>query len=236
MINWSIMSKTQNLKKSAAEYAVNNFVQSDMLVGLGVGSTAVYAVRKLAQLISEGVLNGITAIPCSLAIEQEARSLGIPLVEFTRRTRIAVTIDGADEVDADLNLIKGGGGALLREKIVAQATEREVIVVDYTKLSEVLGIKWAVPIEVSQFGWQSQAGYLEELGGAPVLRQAEGGEAYTTDQGNFILDTDFGPIADPGRLADILKQRTGILEHGLFINLATDLVVASPEGISHRSI
>ena len=229
------MSINQNLKQQAAEYAVTTFVRPDMLVGLGVGSTAIFAVKKLAQLIADGALSGITAIACSLAVESEARKLGIPLVEFTKHTRIDVTIDGADEVDPQLNLIKGGGGALLREKIVAQASRREVIVVDHTKLSDILGTQWAVPVEVSTFGWQSQAGYLESISGQPVLRRAEDNTPYTTDQGNYILDTNFGPISDPLKLADTLKLRTGIVEHGLFINLATDLIVANPDGIEHKT-
>jgi ribose 5-phosphate isomerase A len=229
------MSSNQILKQQAAEFAVTNFIRSEMLVGLGHGSTAIYAVEKLGQLVAEGTLSGISAIPCSQAIEIEARKLGIPLVEFSKHTRIDVTIDGADEVDPDLNLIKGGGGALLREKIVAQASRREVIVVDHTKLSGVLGTQWAVPVEVSLFGWQSQAGFLESIGGQPVLRRADDGTPYTTDQGNYILDTRFGPIADPPELAKTLKQRSGIVEHGLFIALATDLVVASPEGITHQA-
>jgi ribose 5-phosphate isomerase A len=229
------MSDVQALKRQAAQYAVSHFIQSDMLVGLGVGSTAIFAVRKLAELIEEGELKGISAIPCSLAIEQEARRLEISLVDFTPHTRIDVTIDGADEVDPKLNVIKGGGGALLREKIVAQATSREIIVVDQSKCSETLGTRWAVPIEVVKFGWQSQVGFLESIGGQPRLRSTETGDPYTTDQGNYILDTNFGPIGDPRRLAETLKLRTGIVEHGLFIELVTDLVVASEDGIGHKT-
>jgi ribose 5-phosphate isomerase A len=229
------MVDVQTLKQQAAEYAVIHFIRSDMLIGLGVGSTAIFAVRKLAELIKEGGLKGISAIPCSLAIEEEARRLGIPLVEFNPQTRIDVTIDGADEVDPQLNVIKGGGGALLREKIVAQATNREVIVVDPSKCSETLGAKWAVPIEVAKFGWQSQAGFLESIGGRPELRQNQTGGPYTTDQDNYIMDTDFGPIEDPRGLAEKLKLRTGIVEHGLFIGLVSDLVVASEDGITHKT-
>jgi ribose 5-phosphate isomerase A len=228
------MSAIQKLKQQAAEYAVTNFVQSGMLVGLGFGSTAIFALRKLSQLISEGTLSEITAIPCALSTEQEAQRLSIPLVYFSKDTRIDVTIDGADEVDPALNVIKGGGGALLREKIVAQASHREVIVVDHTKLSETLGTKWAVPIEVAAFGWQTQIDFLESLGGKPILRKTESGQVFITDQSNYILDTHFGPIENPAELASTLKQRTGIIEHGLFIHLATDLVVAAPDGITHN--
>lgn len=225
------MSNIQSLKQQAAEYAVTNYIQSGMLIGLGVGSTAIFATQKIGQLLADGDLRGITAIPCSLAVEQEARRLSIPLVDFRMDTQIDVTIDGADEVDPALNLIKGGGGALLREKIVAQISRREVIVVDYSKLSEKLGTKWSVPVEVSPFGWQTQAGFLESIGGQPELRMTDDSQAYTTDQGNFILDTNFGPIENPAVLAASLKARTGIVDHGLFINLATDLVVATPNGI-----
>lgn len=228
------MSTIQKLKQQAAEYAVSNFVQSGMLVGLGFGSTAIFALRKLSQLIAEGTLSEITAIPCALSTEQEAKRLSIPLVDFSTDTRIDVTIDGADEVDPTLNVIKGGGGALLREKIVAQSSRREVIVVDHTKLSETLGTQWAVPIEVTAFGWKTQAGFLETLGGKPVLRKTASDQTFITDQGNYILDTHFGPIENPAELAFTLKQRTGIVEHGLFIDLATDLVVAAPDGITHK--
>jgi ribose 5-phosphate isomerase A len=229
------MANIQNLKQRAAEFAVENFIHSSMLVGLGVGSTAIFAVRKLGELIASGTLTEITAIPCSEAVKREALELSIPLVEFSEDTVIDVTIDGADEVDPALNLIKGGGGALLREKIVAQASQREVIVVDQSKLSDILGTQWAVPIEVSTFGWQTQAGFLKSIGGQPVLRNGQNGEPYTTDQGNYILDTNFGPIENPSELAAALQHRAGIVEHGLFINLATDLVVAGEHGVEHRT-
>lgn len=229
------MSEIRSLKQQAAEYAVTNFIQSDMLLGLGVGSTAIFAVQKIAELISSGSLTGITAIPCSLSVEQEALRLGIQLVDFTRDTKIDLTIDGADEVDPELNLIKGGGGALLREKIVAQASTREIIVVDHSKLSDKLGTNWAVPVEISKFGWQVQAGYLESIGGHPALRMRKENTPYQTDQGNYILDTNFGAIPDPALLGTKMKLRTGIIEHGLFINLATDLVIGGPNGIVHKT-
>jgi len=146
---------------------------------------------------------------------------------------IDLTIDGADEVDDEMNLIKGGGGALLREKIVAQASEREIIVVDETKLSPTLGTQWAVPVEVAPFGWRSQAAYLESLGAELTPRREEDGTLFRTDQGNLILDCDFGPIEDPASLAAQFNQRAGIMEHGLFLGLATDVIVAGAEGIRH---
>jgi len=144
-----------------------------------------------------------------------------------------LTIDGADEVDPNLDLIKGGGGALLREKIVAQASRREIIVADESKLSPALGTRWAVPVEVVPFGWRTQALYLESLGADVRLRQDENKKTFTTDQGNLILDCQFGPLLQPADLAAKLNSRTGIVEHGLFLDLATDLIVASAEGVRH---
>ena len=131
-------------------------------------------------------------------------------------------------------MIKGGGGALLREKIVAQATERLVIVVDESKRVERLGTTWAVPVEVIPFGWQSQAAYLSSLGSEPALRLADAAP-YQTDQGNIILDCDFGPIADPAALAPKIRSRAGVVEHGLFIGMAADVVVAGASGVRHLS-
>ena len=142
------------------------------------------------------------------------------------RSAIDLTIDGADEVDPQLDLIKGGGGALLREKIVAQASRREIIVVDESKLSPVLGTRWALPIEVIPFGWRSQARFIEALGGRVVVRQDGHGAPFRTDQGNIILDCAFGPIARLQELAQRLAARAGIVEHGLFLGIATDLIVA----------
>ncbi|MGD2178729.1 MAG: ribose 5-phosphate isomerase A, partial [Anaerolineae bacterium] len=144
-----------DLKRRAAERAVD-FVASGMVVGLGHGSTTVFALRRIAELLQQRELQDILGIPTSTHVERDARKLGIPLTTLEEHSRIDLTIDGADEVDDDLNLIKGGGGALLREKIVAQASRREIIVVDQTKLSPTLGIQWPVPVEVVPFGWRSQ--------------------------------------------------------------------------------
>ena len=219
-------------KQQAAERAVE-FVKSGMVVGLGHGSTAMFAVRRIARLLHEGRLQDILGVPCSLQVKEEAQQLGIPLTTLDEHPVVDVTIDGADEVDPHLNLIKGGGGALLREKIVAQASRREIIVVDESKLSPALGARWPVPVEVVPFGWRSQAAYLESLGAQPVLRLSSDGTPFTTDQGNLILDCNFGPIAQPDQLAARLSERAGIVEHGLFLGLATDVIVASVEGIRH---
>lgn len=219
-------------KRRAAERAVE-LIKPGMVVGLGHGSTAGHAVRRIAELLEAGDLEGIVAVPCSHHVEREAESLGIPLTTLEHHPVIDLTIDGADEVAPNLDLIKGGGGALLREKIVAQASRREVIVIDESKLSPTLGSKWAVPVEVTPFGWRPELEYLTSLGAEVGLRRDEDQVALQTDQGNFILDADFGSIKDPEALAAILDARAGIVCHGLFLGLATDLVVAGPEGLRH---
>jgi len=219
-------------KQHAAEHAVT-FVESGMVVGLGAGSTAVFATRRIAQLLADGQLHSIVGVACSSEIEAEARQLDIPLATPNEQPVIDLTIDGADEVDPQLDLIKGGGGALLREKIVASASRREIIVVDDGKLSAALGTHWAVPVEVVTWGWRAQARYLESIGAQVTLRTRGDGTPFTTDHGNFILDCAWGPIADPARLAAQLANRAGVVEHGLFLGLATDLIVAGPNGIRH---
>ncbi len=224
------MNQPVNWKQQAAERAVE-FVESGMVVGLGHGSTAAWAMRCIAALLREGKLKDILGVPCSHQVEQEARALGIPLTTLDEHPIVDLTIDGADEVDPHLNLIKGGGGALLREKLVAQASRREIIVVDESKLSPMLGSRWPVPVEVVPFGWRSQLAFLESLGARPILRLTETGAPFTTDQGNLILDCHFGPLPNPFRLAAQIKQRTGIVEHGLFLGLATEVVVAGEGGV-----
>lgn len=243
-------SSTENViqqqKQKAAERAVE-LLRSGMVVGLGSGSTAILAVQRLAARLETGTLRNIVCIPTSTVTEAEAQRLGIPLTTLEAHPTIDVTIDGADEIDPHFNAIKGGGGALLREKIVAQASQREIIIVDESKPSPVLGTTWALPVEVVPFGWGSQRQFLEELGAAVVLRldpdeEPNRGETrqtpqpvpLRTDHGNFILDCNFGPIDDPAALAQRLDTRTGIVEHGLFLGLITDVIIASSSGIEHR--
>jgi ribose 5-phosphate isomerase A len=227
----SDMDITQ-FKRQAGRYAVD-FVESGMVVGLGHGSTAIFALRRIAELLRAGQLQDIQGVPCSLQVEKDAQRLDIQLTTLDEHPVVDLTIDGADEVDPDLNVIKGGGGALLREKIVAQASLREIIVVDETKLSPALGTHWPVPVEVAPFGWRLQAAYLESLGARPVLRLSSDGAPFKTDQGSLILDCHFGPISDPARLAVQMNERAGIVEHGLFLGLATDVIVAGVEGVRH---
>ena len=226
------MDERDTLKRAAAEHATS-FLTSGTVVGLGTGSTAIWAVRKVAAMLAAGELRDIVAIPTSSETEAEARRLGVPLTTLADHPVIDVTIDGADEVDPQLDLIKGGGGALLHEKIVAQASRREIIVVDEAKLSPALGTRSALPVEVVPFG----AG----LGRCPpaVARRGAhaadrcGGQPFVTDEGNVILDTAFGVLADPHALAAALEARTDVAAHGLFLGLATDLVVAGPSGVRH---
>jgi ribose 5-phosphate isomerase A len=218
-------------KQQAADRAVE-YVKSGMVVGLGAGSTALLATRRIAQLLCQGYLHDIVGFPCSSAIEAEARALGIPITTDPPGM-IDLTIDGADEVDPELNLIKGGGGALLHEKIVAQTSLREIIIVDDSKLSPVLGTHWPLPIEVVPFGWQFQRRFLGSLGAHVRVRQQRDGTLFRTDQGNLILDCAFGPIPHPAELAAKLEARAGIVEHGLFIGLATEVIVAAADGIRH---
>ena len=226
------MIERDELKRQAAERAVD-FVEPGMVVGLGHGTTARFALLRLADLLASGRLRGVVGVPCSLQVQREARRLGIPLTTLGRHPQVDLTIDGADEVDPDLSLIKGGGGALLREKIVAQATRREVIVVDESKMSPALGTRSPLPVEVIEFGWQSQADFLRSLGAPVELRQADSGGPFRTQDGNLLLDCRFGAIPDPAALALALGRRAGIVEHGLFLGIASDVIVAGPEGLRH---
>jgi len=219
-------------KQQASERAVE-FVQPGMMVGLGSGSTAVFAMRRIAKLHQDGRLDNLLGFATSKAVWKEAQQLGIPMMAEEMERTIDLTIDGADEVDHDLNLIKGGGGALLREKIVAQNSRRVIIVCDDSKLSPRLGTHHAVPVEVLFFGWHSQLRYLESLGARVAVRQSGNGSRFVTDSGNMILDCNFGPIASPAELAITLSARAGIVEHGLFLGLATDVIIAGRESVRH---
>jgi ribose 5-phosphate isomerase A len=221
-------------KEKAADRAVE-FVRSGMKVGLGTGSTAIFATRRIADLLQSGKLRDILAFATSKTTAAEAARLGIPLMSDDLPYDLDVTIDGADEVDPEMNLIKGGGGALLREKIVAQVSAREIIVVDETKPSPRLGTHWPVPVEVIPFAWTSQARFLESLGANYTVRKNHDGTQFATDSGNMILDCHFGPIPDARKLADQLAGRAGIVEHGLFIGLASDLIIAGASGIQYRA-
>ena len=217
------------LKKEAAESAAAQ-VQDGMVVGLGTGSTAWFAVEALGRRVAKGLR--IAGIPTSEHTREQAQSLGIPLSTLAQNPRIDLTIDGADEVElGSLDLIKGGGGALLREKIVASSTTRLLIVVDEGKLVDHLGAGFPVPVEVVPFGWQVTAGRVADLGGNPTLRSGSDGQPYVTDGGHYILDCRFGPIESPARLDSALNGVVGIVEHGLFIRMASQVTVAGTCGV-----
>ncbi len=220
------------LKQEAAHKAVE-YIESGMVVGLGYGSTALLAVKHIGHLLRTGALRDIVGIPCAKKVEEEAKRLGIPLTTLEEHPVIDLTIDGADEVSPALDLIKGGGGALLHEKIVAQASKREIIVVDERKLTPALGTRFPVPVEVIPFGWKSQLAYLESLGAKVALRPDGDNGPFRSDEGNFIIDCEFGPIADPAALGARIKARAGIVEHGMFLGLASEVIVARADGIEH---
>src|SRR5271155_2190780 len=200
------------LKKAAANWAVAQ-LKDGMVVGLGSRSTATFAVAEIGRRMKSGL--HIVGIPTSENTAEQARSLGIPLSTLGEHPEIDVTIDGADEVELHtLNLIKGGGGNLLREKIVATASRRLVIVADQSKLVDRLGSRAPVPVEVAQFGWQSTARRLAALGPEPVPRVDSEGKMFVTDGGNFILDCAFGAIASPADLQARLDATVGVVEHG----------------------
>ena len=218
------------LKKEAGQAAVD-FIESGMVLGLGTGSTTRYALEEIARRIKAGRLRNIVGIPSSIQTEKIAAELGINVTNFDKFQEIDLTIDGADEVDPELNLVKGGGGALLREKILAQASRRNIIIVDESKLSPRLGTHWPVPIEVIPFAWRLIEKFLFSLGGEAKLRIKDDGDPYTTDQENFILDTKFGPISDLEGIALNLSKKAGIVEYGLFLGTASEVIVACETGI-----
>jgi ribose 5-phosphate isomerase A len=202
-----------------------------MILGLGSGSTVFHALRRLGKLINEGELRDIVGIPTSEVTAQRAREFGIPLTSLNDHPQVDLTIDGADEVDPNLNLIKGLGGALLREKIVAAASHRLLIIVDDSKLVNQLGTHAPLPVEVIPFSWRIQIPYLEDLGAQPILRRTADGTPFLTVGEHYIIDCHFDRIDDPYTLSTALNARPGIIENGLFLDMADMVVVASAEGI-----
>ncbi len=203
------------------------FVRAGMVLGLGSGATARAAVREIGRRLAAGGLSDIVGIPTSDATRDLAREVGLPLTDFSAHLRIDVTIDGTDEVTPAGDLIKGHGGALVREKLVAVNSSRLVIVVDEAKLVRRLGERAALPIVVVPFGWPTHLDFLRELGAAPALRDGDSaGVPFVTDDGHYIIDARFpGGIDDPRGLADLLARRPGIVETGLFLGMAPEVVV-----------
>jgi ribose 5-phosphate isomerase A len=219
----------EDLKRQAAERAVE-YVRSGMIVGLGTGSTAVYAIRRLGALLAEGDLSRIVGIPTAEVTAREAERCGVPLGALDDHPSIDVTIDGADEIDPHLNLIKGLGGALLREKIVAAASRRFIIVADERKRVDRLGIQTPVPVEVVPFARRPTADYLASLG-ARVVERRRDGRRFITDEGNVILDCHFNGLNNPQEMAQLIRAQPGVVEHGLFLGLATEAIVAGARGV-----
>jgi ribose 5-phosphate isomerase A len=210
-------------KEAAALWSLR-FVEDGQVVGLGTGSTAAHFIRLLGDRVKNGLR--VRGIPTSVRSEEMARSLGIPLTTLDEVQQIDVTVDGADEVDPQLRLIKGGGGALLREKIVASATRQLVIVADASKQVETLG-KFPLPIEVIKFSQALVTKRITNLGAKVQLREKDDGKPYLTDENNYILDCHFGQISDPERVARELSDMPGVVEHGLFIRMASVVLIAN---------
>ena len=218
------MMTNDDAKRAAALRAVD-LVRSGMVLGLGTGSTAAYAIDEIGRRLADGTLRDLVGIATSVASEARARALGIPLTTLERHARVDFTIDGADEVDPARRLIKGAGGALLREKIVASASARLAIVVDASKRVARLGTRYPVPVEVAAFGWSTHVDALRALGGEPVLRMHDDAP-YRTDGGNFILDVRFaGGIDDPEGLEQAIRRRAGVVETGLFLGFSPEVIV-----------
>jgi ribose 5-phosphate isomerase A len=218
-------------KRAAAERAVE-FVEDGMVLGLGTGSTAKHVVDVIAERRALGELAAIVGIPTSSATREHARARGVPVSDFTELSSCDLTIDGADEIGPGLDLIKGLGGALLWEKIVACASDRMIVVADETKLVTRLGEKAPLPVEVIPFGWTLQQRFLEELGAEASLRTTSSGEPFVTDGGHYVLDARFeGGIEDARMLEAALRERVGVVESGLFLRIATEAVVAGPSGV-----
>lgn len=219
------------LKRRAAFQAVA-LVESGMVVGLGTGSTAELAVDALGQKLKQGLLRDIVGIPTSSRTRRHAQGLGIPLSTLDEHPTIDLTIDGADEVDPDGNLIKGGGGALLWEKIVASASRRYAIVIDEGKLVERLGLTFALPVEVVSFGWRTHVDAARQLGADATLRRDEDGGVFRTDEGHFILDCRFADgIRDPAAVHAALRSRPGVVETGLFLDMSPQVFVGRADGV-----
>jgi ribose 5-phosphate isomerase A len=219
------------LKRRAAERA-SEWVRDGITLGLGTGSTVRHLLDVIAERRARGEWAGVVGVPTSVDTEQRARALGIPLATLAERPRIDLTIDGADEVDPALRLIKGLGGALLREKIVAAASAELVIVADESKVVERLGTRAPLPVEVDPFGEPVQAGFLRALGCEPARREGPDGAPFVTDGGNHVLDCRFpAGIGDPEEVERALAMRPGIVESGLFLGMATAAVIAGAAGV-----
>ncbi|MEK6284419.1 MAG: ribose-5-phosphate isomerase RpiA [Acidobacteriota bacterium] len=224
------MKNLDEPKQRAAERALE-LVGSGQVIGLGTGSTAKFAIEGLGRLVRAGL--SIKGVPTSIATERMARELAIPLIDLNDAGMVDVTLDGADEVDPDFNMIKGGGGALTREKLVALASVKRVILVDESKLVSKLGQSRLLPVEVLPFAWTFSARLLNDFGCVASLRE-QGGKPFVTDNGNYILDCAFGAIEDPAALEKRIKLLPGVIECGLFIGIADALIIGFQDRVEVR--
>jgi ribose 5-phosphate isomerase A len=219
----------EELKKLAGEKAVDH-IEDGMIIGLGTGSTIEYALRKIGKLCREGL--DIKGIPTSIHTKRIANEEKIPLTTLDENPVIDLTIDGADEVDSNLNLIKGGGGALTREKIIAFNSKKVIIVIDDSKIVKCLGIDFSLPVEVVKFGWTSTKKTLEGFDCEVELRKVMGEEPFITDNSNYILDCEFERIEEPAQMEIDINSIPGVVENGLFIGLVDEVIVGGKQGIS----
>ena len=216
--------------KQRAAAAAAELITDGMILGLGTGTTASYLVQILGERVRQGLR--IQGVPTSEATRQLAVAEGVPLTTLEEQPVLDLCLDGADEVDPELNLIKGGGGALLREKIVASAARQRIIMVDVSKCVDSLGA-FPLAVEVIPFGWDVTRRQLEQFGGVPTLRQREG-KPFVTDQGHYIIDCALSQIEDVPRLNHQLNQLPGVVENGLFVDMTERLIIGSPDGITEK--
>lgn len=220
------MAENQDLyKKAAAEQAVQ-YVEDGMVLGLGSGTTVYWLLKRLGELVDQGL--NIKGIPSSLRTQGWAKEFGIPMTDFSEVEMLDLAIDGADEIDPDFQLTKGGGGSLVREKLVNAHAKRVIIIADESKMVDRLG-SFPLPVEVLQFAWQRTADKIAALGATPVLRERDG-KVFVSNNGNYILDCAFGSIEDPRALHKKLKLLLGVVETGLFIDMTDKVILAGPDG------
>merc|ERR1712023_127894 len=243
MMSTGTQLSQDELKKMVGYKSVDDYVESGMVVGLGTGSTAAFAVERLGEKLKSGELKDIVAIPTSIRTKEQSEELGIPLVSLDTHSVLDVAIDGADEVDPDLNLVKGRGGALLREKMVEVMAKKFIVIVDESKLCDGLGPGFPLPVEITPFCWEhtmQTIGKLPSLAGCkPQLRlgsssnnKVDGDDPAVTDNGNYIVDLFFKePIKDAPKAAEELKNTVGVVDHGLFCGLTTAVIIAGKEGV-----
>ena len=217
--------------KRAAGYAAADLVESGMRLGLGTGSTVAHLLDRLGQRVRDGL--ECAGVPTSRATEARARELGIPLLDLNEVSHLDLCIDGADEVDRDKHLLKGGGGALVREKIVAAAAREMIVVVSANKMVDSLGTTMPLPVEVLEFGWRHAASALEALGCKAAMRMA-GEQPFRSDNGNYVLDCSFGSIRDPGALDARIAPIPGVVDSGLFIGMAGRILIGEADGTARR--